>query len=215
MTLEMLLAHPAVQALGRALLHFLWQGSLLALFLWIVKTIAPSSAARLRYRAASLIMLMMPIALIVTATWNSRSEPGRVGPAPRFSMQAPAATLEQLVYHAPTSSSPHAGILGWVVCIWMIGVLLLSARAAGGWMGVRKLKRGASPAGPELEDIIGRLKQRLRVSAPVRLCTSATVRVPTAIGWLRPYILLPVTALTGLSEAQIAAILAHELAHIQ
>jgi bla regulator protein blaR1 len=96
----------------------------------------------------------------------------------------------------------------------MIGVLLLSARLAGGWMGVRKLKRGASLAGAELEDIVKGLKRRLRVSAPVRLCTSATVRVPTAIGWLRPYILLPVTALTGLSEAQIAAILAHELAHI-
>jgi uncharacterized protein (TIGR03435 family) len=214
MTLEILLAHPAVQALGRALLHFIWQGSLLALFLWIVKTTAPSSAARLRYAAASLIMLMMPIALIVTATWNSRSEPGRAGPAPRFSMQASAHTPEQAVYYAPTSA-PQAGILGWVVCIWMTGVLLLSARVAGGWIGVRKLKRGASPAGPELEDIVRRLKRRLRVSAPVRLCISAAVRVPTAIGWLRPYILLPVTALTGLSEAQITAILAHELAHIR
>jgi hypothetical protein len=29
MTLEILLADPAVQALGRALLHFIWQGSLL------------------------------------------------------------------------------------------------------------------------------------------------------------------------------------------
>jgi hypothetical protein len=40
MRLETLLTHPAVQALGRALLHFLWQGSLLALFLWTVKAIA-------------------------------------------------------------------------------------------------------------------------------------------------------------------------------
>jgi uncharacterized protein (TIGR03435 family) len=214
MTLEILLAHPAVQAMGRALLHFIWEGWLLALFLWIVKTIAPSSAARFRYAAASLIMLMMPIALIVTATWNSRSEPRRVGPAPRFSMQAPAARPEQVVYYAPTSA-PHAGIAGWVVCIWITGVLLVSARAAGGWMGVRKLKRGANPAGAELEDVVRRLKGRLRVSAPVRLCTSAMVRVPTAIGWLRPCILLPVTALTGLSEAQLAAIIAHELAHIR
>jgi uncharacterized protein (TIGR03435 family) len=214
MTLEMLLANPAVQVLGRALLHFIWQGSLLALLLSIVKTIAPASAARLRYAVASLIMLMMPIAVIVTATWNSRSEPGRAAAVPRLSMQAPATTPQQFVYYAPTASAPHAGILGWVVCIWMMGVLLLSARVAGGWVGVRKLKRGASPAGAELEDIVRRLKRRLRVSAPVRLYTSATVRVPTAIGWLRPYILLPVTALTGLSEAQIAAILAHELAHI-
>ncbi len=215
MTLEILLAHPAVQALGRALLHFLWQGSLLALVLWIVKTIAPSSAARLRYAVASLIMLLMPAALIVTATWNSRSEPGRTAAVPRLPMQAAATRPEQVVYYAPTSSAPHAGILGWVVCTWVIGVLLLSARVAGGWMGVRKLKRGASPAGAELEDIVRGLKRKLRVSAPVRLCTSAMVQVPTAIGWLRPYILLPVTALTGLSETQIAAILAHELAHIR
>jgi uncharacterized protein (TIGR03435 family) len=215
MTLEILLAHPAVQALGRALLHFIWQGSLLALFLWIVKTIAPSSAARLRYAAASLIMLMMPIALIVTATWNVHSEPGRAAAAPRFSIQAPAHMPEQAVYYAPTSSAPHAGISGWAVCIWLIGVLLLSARAAGGWMGVQELKRGASPADAELEDVVKRLQRRLRISAPVRLCTSAAVRVPTAIGWLRPYILLPVTALTGLSEAQIVAILTHELAHIR
>jgi hypothetical protein len=31
MTLDILLAHPTVQALGHALLHFVWQGSLLAL----------------------------------------------------------------------------------------------------------------------------------------------------------------------------------------
>jgi uncharacterized protein (TIGR03435 family) len=214
MTLQMLVANPAVQALGRALLDFIWQGSLLALLLSIVKTIAPPSAARLRYAVASLIMLMMPIALIVTATWNSRSEPGRATAVPRLTMQVPATSPQQVVYYAPTASAPHALILGWVVCIWMMGVLLLSARAAGGWMGVRKLKRGGSPAGVELEDIVKGLKRRLRVSAPVRLCTSAMVQVPTAIGWLRPHILLPVTALTGLSEAQIAAILAHELAHI-
>jgi uncharacterized protein (TIGR03435 family) len=215
MTLEMLFAHPAAQALGWALLHFIWQGSLLALLLWIVKTITPAPAARLRYAAASLIMLAMPITLVVTAAWNSQNEPGRTAPAPRFSIQRPATTPSQGVYFDPASSAPHAGIPGWAVGIWMMGVLLLSARAAGGWMSVRRLKRGAIPAGVELENLIGRLEQRLRVSAPVRLCTSAAIRVPIAIGWFRPYILLPVTALTGLSEAQLAAILAHELAHIR
>ncbi len=108
MTLEILLAHPAVQALGRALLHFIWQGSLLALLLWIVKTIAPSSAARLRYAVAGLIMLMMPIALVVTATWNPRSSAGSIEPASRFSIHAPATAPEQAVYDAPISSAPHA-----------------------------------------------------------------------------------------------------------
>ena len=215
MRLELLLAHPAVQALGRALLHFLWQGAVLALLLWIVKAIAPSSAARLRYAAASLTLLMMPIALLVTATWNPQSGPGRAGPAPRILRQAPATPPRAAVYDAPTSSAPRAGIPGWIACIWMVGVLLLSVRTARGWVGVGRLRRGAVPADTGLEHMVSRLKRSLRVSAPVRLGTSAMVRVPTLIGWLRPCILLPVTALTGLSEPQLAAILAHELAHIR
>ena len=35
------------------------------------------------------------------------------------------------------------------------------------------------------------------------------------IGWFRPVVFLPVTALTGLSEEQLEAVIAHELAHIQ
>lgn len=215
MTSEMFLAQPSVQAFGRALLHFIWQGCLLALLLWLVKTITPPSAARPRYVAASLIMLAMPIALIITATWNSRNALQSDTPGARFSPQSPAPTPAQRVYDAPVSSAQHVGIFGWAVCVWMVGVLLLSTGVAGSWMGIRKLTREASPAMPDLEDALRRLKRRLRVSAPVRLCASATVRVPTAIGWLRPYILLPVIALTSLSETQIAAILAHELAHIR
>ena len=39
--------------------------------------------------------------------------------------------------------------------------------------------------------------------------------LPAVIGWFRPVVLLPVSALTGLSEEQLRSIIAHELAHIQ
>lgn len=219
MTLDLLLAHPAVQALGRALLHFVWQGSLLALLLWIVKAIAPPSAARLRYAAANLIMLMMPLVLTVTAARERFDEDQQgkvvnVAAVNRPGIQSPV-TKARLIFYGDTPSAPPAGITGWVVCIWIIGVLLLSLRAAGGWLGAQRLKRRVGPISVELQDIVRRLKVRLRVSASVRVCTSALVRVPTVVGWLRPCIFLPVTALTGLSESQIRAILAHELAHIR
>jgi uncharacterized protein (TIGR03435 family) len=215
MRLETLLASPAAQALGRALVHFLWQGALLAFLLWVVRAIAPLSAARLRYAAASLIMLIMPIAVAVTATQEMGGKPEHPAPAARSVTRAPASPPQVTVVYAPPASAPRAGISGWAVCVWITGVLLFSLRGAGGWMRAQQLKHRAWPAGAEFEEMSRRLKLRLRVSAPVRMCTSAMVRVPTVIGWLRPCILLPVTALTGLSEPQIEAILAHELAHIR
>jgi uncharacterized protein (TIGR03435 family) len=212
----MLLAHPAAQALGRALLNFLWQGSFLALLLWIVKMAAPASAARARYVAACLTMLAMPAVLVITAARPVTKEPGRAAATARSAAQRESGAItDALVFYAPTAAAPHAGISGWAVCIWMAGVLLLSARAAGGWARAWKLKRGAGAASPEIAQLMRRLMLRLRISRPVRLCTSAAVQVPAVVGCLRPYILLPLTALTGLSAAQMEAILAHELAHIR
>ena len=49
----------------------------------------------------------------------------------------------------------------------------------------------------------------------VALLESARVEVPMVSGWLRPSILVPVAALSGLTAPQLEAILAHELAHIR
>lgn len=40
-------------------------------------------------------------------------------------------------------------------------------------------------------------------------------RRPSVVGWLRPVILLPMSAVTGLAPDQLGAVLAHELAHIR
>jgi hypothetical protein len=49
----------------------------------------------------------------------------------------------------------------------------------------------------------------------VRLLVSPRVDAPAVLGWLRPVILAPVAALSGLSPDHIEALLAHELAHIR
>ena len=58
-------------------------------------------------------------------------------------------------------------------------------------------------------------KWRASVTRPVRALESAIVDVPTVVGWLRPVILLPASALAGLSPAQLEAVIAHELAHVR
>jgi beta-lactamase regulating signal transducer with metallopeptidase domain len=59
------------------------------------------------------------------------------------------------------------------------------------------------------------LLHRLGVSRAVKLLESARLTVPAVVGWLRPAILLPVGALSGLTPSQLEAVLAHELAHVR
>ena len=103
-----------------------------------------------------------------------------------------------------------------VVSVWLVGVSLLSLRLLVGWVCVQRLKRKAQqPAGESLQALLKTLIERLKVSRPVRLVESALVEVPTVIGWLTPVILIPATALSGLSTSQLEALLAHELAHVR
>src|SRR5438045_2418615 len=98
------------------------------------------------------------------------------------------------------------------------------ARAAGAGP-LRARRRGAGPAArapdPNARAAAARrarahrLAARLRVNRPVRLLQSALVHVPAVLGCVRPVILLPASALTGLTPLQLEALLAHELAHVR
>ncbi len=108
------------------------------------------------------------------------------------------------------------GLPDWVACLWLLGVSALSMYTASGWIRVQRLKlRGTEALNPAWVETLQSLKRRIRVSKPVRLYTTAVAEVPAVIGWMRPYILLPVTTIMGLNELQMRAVLAHELAHIR
>src|SRR3974377_1751725 len=53
------------------------------------------------------------------------------------------------------------------------------------------------------------------ISRMIRYCQSIHLEVPVVVGWIRPVVLLPVSAITGLSQVQLEAVIAHELAHIR
>jgi hypothetical protein len=59
------------------------------------------------------------------------------------------------------------------------------------------------------------LQARLGLDRVIQFCECRWLDAPAVIGWFRPVVLLPVRALTGLTEDQIEAVIAHELAHIR
>ena len=70
-------------------------------------------------------------------------------------------------------------------------------------------------APPEWQRTLRDLSVRIHVPRPVEIPISPRVAVPAAVGWLRPVVLMPIGALTGLPVEHIKALLAHELAHVR
>jgi GWxTD domain-containing protein len=213
---------PLVQALGWALLHFLWQGALVALLLAVVLGIIPQAASRMRYAAACTAMaLMVLLPLITFAILTAEARQG----TPRFpvdlsagnSISISAADLRQPAESwAIRCEKALDHSMPWVIAFWLAGIIVLLFRLNLGLLGARKLKfLGVEPASVELQGVLQRLRVRLGIRRPVKLLNSIRVQVPTVIGWLRPAVLIPIGCIAGLSSAQIEAILAHELAHIR
>jgi len=234
--IESLLRQPAAQVMGWALLHFVWQGALVGGLTAIALAGLRSSAADVRYVVSTIGLSLMLTLPAVTATQLWRST-GTTHAAPPFevtpslpAVEVPAATAEDaLIVKTPITESVTtvSGIrrlssiqfepwLPVLVLAWLCGVVLLTLRLMSGWLWVQRMKsHGATPAGDGWEHIAVRLSRRLHIARRVRLLESTLVDVPTVIGWIKPVILLPASALSGLTPHQLEAILAHELAHIR
>jgi ankyrin repeat protein/beta-lactamase regulating signal transducer with metallopeptidase domain len=218
-----LFGQPLIIALGWTLLHFLWQGATIALLLAAVNLLLRGATARLRYVAACLAMLLMLAAVITTFLWlDLRSAPGiAVSHETQASAFLSTAALPATVAPAISTDSPFRwkqwleGHLASLVFAWFVGVAILSLRTAGGWVLAQVLKRRARPAEMSWQQTVTCLASRFGIRRPIALRESTYVRVPAVIGWLRPVILLPVSALAGLTPQMMEAILAHELAHIR
>ncbi|MDP1833101.1 MAG: M56 family metallopeptidase, partial [Geothrix sp.] len=206
--------HPLAQALGWTLIHFLWQGAALGLLAWLVLLLMRGGSAKARYGLACAFLVVMvaaPVATFLTLQPRAPALAGTV--ALDLAAASPAAIAAPLAQRVKATLDPS---LPWLLAGWAAGVLLLSSRFLGGWIRVQRLRRRtAAPVPAEWHLVLSRLCRELKLARTVRLLQSAAVEVPTALGWLRPIILLPVCALTGLAPMQLEAILAHELAHIR
>src|ERR1700694_5151316 len=64
--IEMLVTKPIFQALGWTLIHFIWEGALVAILYASVSVLLRRSTANVRYAAACIAMLLMLIAPAAT-----------------------------------------------------------------------------------------------------------------------------------------------------
>jgi beta-lactamase regulating signal transducer with metallopeptidase domain len=204
--------------LGFTLLHFLWQGALIALLLAALNVSLRNATARRRYAAACAALLLM-LACAVFTFARLTSVPASLATsvsAPAALPAVPSSGAQPIASSNAAPSASVAALLPWLAYFWMAGVCLLAARSLGGWITLQRFtRRNSHPAAAAWQLRMKVLARRLQVSRPVRLCESAIAQVPAVIGWIRPVILMPASALSGLTAGQIESLLAHELAHIR
>ena len=214
--------------IGWTLLHFVWEGTLIAGVTAVALTLLRRASAHLRYIVVCGGLLLSlaaaaltPLALMGLADQLSSTTAGPVE-LPRRILTS-ADRLTQVVSPLPAvhvTTSPDRGALDIVLAVfvtfWAAGVLVLTARLGIGWWHVRRLHAGAVAApASEWLTVATRVAERLGLPRRVHVIDSDAVDTPTVIGWLRPVVLLPVAVLANLTPGQVQAILAHELAHVR
>ena len=212
-----------ISVVGWALIHFVWQGIVLAVVTAVVLRACRQRSANTRYLVACVGLVLMVVTPVVTAggLWSA------TGPLPAAVVATPSAAPETAAAARVSGADDHLfvsthpwdlanTVLPSMVFIWLGGVLLLTTRLAGGLWRVRHLRlRSMAQAASSWQAVADRVATRLGLRAVVRVVESRLVDTPTVVGWLRPLILLPIAAVTNLSPAQVEAVLAHELAHVR
>jgi beta-lactamase regulating signal transducer with metallopeptidase domain len=207
-----------LRLLALSLLHFLWQGAALAALAYVVMALCRSAAVRYATGVATLaLMLGAPVAtFLVFRSPEQAVSPTVTASAGVAAEAAPALPILSSVKNPTSRHESAPTYFLWLVEFWFAGVVLLSLRSAGGILLVEWLRlRETLPVTEEVMEICRSLQERMGLTRAVRYCESLHLDTPAVAGWMRPVVLLPVSALTGLSAAQLEAVIAHELAHIQ
>jgi beta-lactamase regulating signal transducer with metallopeptidase domain len=216
-------------ALGWTLLHFCWQGTAVAVAYAVVDQVTSSATSKVRYAVALAALMLMPAVVIGTFAVEMRAAAPHQANA--YATQAvlglhPATNPRPVLHELPLASSLEEPtdwlamraerLLPWVDALWMAGVFLLAIRSLGGWWQLELVRRRALRMVPqEVERGFQRISRQIQVGRRVVLRVSDQVISPLAMGVWQATVILPMSAVLGLSKEELEAVMAHELGHIR
>ena len=224
------------------LLHSLWQVALLAIVAWVIerssrkKSVEWSYALHVGALVAGIValpvtyaMVQIPDPTVVAAKSMARLADSQSAvrsvspllPSMAFEAQSPRRDLETTSLPAgDTTSSRRTQVwlsfAPWLVGIYVAGVALMLFRLAGSIIRTERLRALAKPiAEGALVHSLRELSRKWSVGVVPVLAQADEILVPTVFGLFKPTILLPASAVTGLSTSELEMIVAHELAHVR
>ena len=160
---------PLVRAFGWSLLHFVWQGAIIAVFLALVLKLLRGRSPQLRYMVACSALALMMIAPVITFAYLAIASHA-AGHATTY-----VTAGKNPVIHLRDSFSGTADswlteivasldrLLPWVLAVWFAGVVFFLARFNVGLMLAERMKSIATEAVPaELQLLFSNLNIKTR-----------------------------------------------------
>lgn len=196
-----------VQALGWTLLHFLWQGLLIGCATALARAALRNARPEARY-AVGCGALLACLAWPTTGLYLRLAGGDATGALFANSL-LPAALL------APDSLPDLDLLLRAIVGVWALCAAVLALRMA---LGMLWIERSASqPAGRNVQwqARLSGMALEAGITRAIRLRVVDGIASPLAAGIWRPVVLVPASLVTGMPPDLLAALLAHELAHIR
>ena len=217
--LDNLFTSPLLTSLALTLLHFLWQGLLVAIVLKSALLIFNNSKPQLRYALSAFAMLVNLLLPIITFIVIYRAElSSNDFLVSSFALNEFIQELEQpdALFSYKELIETLNTLLPYLSVLWLATVTLLASKLLIEISTVNKLPlQGTVEPSDKLQIRFEELAKQIKLKISPRLLISLKVDVPMAIGWLKPVVLLPAAMISGLNNAQLEMLILHELAHIR
>ncbi len=218
--LEQLFNSPFLYSLSLTLVHFLWQGLLVAFILKSLLFIIDKNKSKLRYTLATLAMLSNALLAMLTFTMvypdTNAGINSYLSPIPLTSLVNELTQQNALLTYQELLPSILAYSLPYISLLWLATIVILASKLLIEIRNVNNLPMHSSISpSSALSARFDELAKQIKLAKTPKLLISLKAEVPMAIGWLKPVVLLPATMVTGLNSAQLEMLILHELAHIR
>lgn len=226
---------PVLDSLGWAILHSLWQGALAAFIIILFRSAFKNARPSLRYGVQALALGSVVVAFFATFALylvTPALVPSSLGSGGLTTLSVSLPLPVEIIFPAlqtlPTENaffatrdaftfaSDFSTLTPLIAVVWAIGFAGLMARYSLAFLMSRHLRlSGLSPVPSAWAQQFATLVLNLGVIKPVAFYVSDRVTGPMTFGFFKPIVLVPASFFTGLTPAEIEAVLLHEIAHIR
>ena len=189
-----LIAPEVIQRIAGSLLHFVWQGALIAMVTAAGLRLLRHRSAEARYAFAIDGLICMLAAPLFTVAFYSQT-----GAAAQRLIVA-----LNLVASGGQSAASSLQTSLWaqrILLTWCVGFVVFATRLVVGWrLSWQLVKSAEAILTPGVLKVFESVKESLGLRGSIRLLAHTRLDSPVVVGWLRPVVLLPVSVIRMLFD---------------